>query len=256
MLNDSEILLIGLVATLIVLLLATVLIATIVISQNRRKRHEQEVKDIAQKTEMEITKARMEATQNIMQGIGRELHDNVGQLLTASQLGMMRMMEEDESSSEQLKSLVEYLEEGISEVNRLGRTLNVEYWKNKSLFEAIVEESARLERMGFAQVLVESDAEHDELPNDERTVLYRLFQEVIQNTLKHAQATEIQIHLKDQPFEMRVGDNGNGFDRSRANEGTGLMNIGKRSELIGMEARLETSPGKGTSWSFKKKADQ
>lgn len=253
MLNDSEILLIGLVATITVMLFATVLIATIVISQNRRKRHLQEVKELAQKTKMEIATARIEATQNIMQGIGRELHDNVGQLLTACQLGLMQMQEEGSASPEQLEVFVEYLEESISEVTRLGRTLNVDHWQNKSLFEAIVEESARLERLGFAEVLVESNSEHDSLKTDERTVLYRLFQEVIQNTLKHGQATSIQIKLSSNPFEMVVHDNGRGFDREKVRGGTGLLNIGKRSELVNMTATLETSVGHGTKWSFTKK---
>jgi len=254
MLQDSEILLIGLVATVIVLFLASVLIGTVVISQNRKRIHEREVQDIAHQHERDVAQVKVEAIQKTMQDIGRELHDNVGQLLTATQIGMMRMAEDGQFEATQMKGLVEYLEEGIAEVNRLGRTLNIDHWKNKSLFEVIGEQCARLERLGFAEVLVQSNAKHDQLEEDERIVVYRLFQEVVQNTLKHSEATVIEISLVDVPFQVQITDNGKGFDLNKVANGTGLINIKKRSKLVGIDAQLDTEIGSGTTWTFSKKS--
>jgi signal transduction histidine kinase len=91
------------------------------------------------------------------------------------------------------------------------------------------------------------------LPLDTSLHLYRLLQEILHNTAKHAAATELELSIikKGNRLQITAADNGKGFDRSQvagASAGLGLRNIVSRADMIGATVELETAPGKGTRY--------
>jgi signal transduction histidine kinase len=89
------------------------------------------------------------------------------------------------------------------------------------------------------------------LEPDTITVLYRVFQEVVNNALKHSGADTLTVTLGGEPhFTLSVADNGAGFHASDAAKGSGLLNIQRRCALIGFTATCTTSPGAGCTWQF------
>lgn len=93
------------------------------------------------------------------------------------------------------------------------------------------------------------------LPQDKAINLYRILQEIIHNTIKHARATELKLELKTshQHLVLLSQDDGIGFDTlaaSRENGGLGLRNLLSRTEIMGGNMYIESSPGKGTCYTF------
>ena len=88
------------------------------------------------------------------------------------------------------------------------------------------------------------------LNKDQRLMVFRIFQEVLNNALKHSQATNIDVSLQGQGrFLLCLKDNGVGFDTEemlQSGKGAGLRNIPKRAALAGMECRTDTAKGQGT----------
>jgi len=87
--------------------------------------------------------------------------------------------------------------------------------------------------------------------------IYRIFQEAIQNIIRHAEATEVIIELSetDQMYCLRVSDNGKGFDMGskQGKNGLGVRSMAQRAMLIGAEILTDTAPGRGTTITLKYK---
>jgi len=91
------------------------------------------------------------------------------------------------------------------------------------------------------------------LPISKSIHLYRIIQEIIHNTIKHAGASELKIEIRQTGslLVLLTYDDGNGFDyslQSRKNEGLGLRNLFSRTEMLGGSLAVESSPGKGTGF--------
>jgi signal transduction histidine kinase len=248
MLPDNDLVITAIVLTLIMMVLVSFYILLIVNAQNRKLRFQSEKQELQQLTAIEVSKAEKEATQATMAHIGRELHDNVGQLLAATQIGMMNHFGEALDTNPELHRIASTLDASIDEVSRLGRALNNDFWRNRDLFAAILEEAVRIEQLGGIKVNVAHDDANDALNHNERVMLFRVFQEIMSNALKYSSAQTIDIRLKSAPLNIEIHDNGKGFNPEIASTGSGLKNIHHRCQLIGVSAELISSPGKGTHW--------
>jgi signal transduction histidine kinase len=224
-----------------------------VAAQNRKIRFEAEKRNLHQAMLIEVAKAEKEATQNTLNLIGRELHDNVGQLLTATHLGMTHHFGQQLDESEDLQRVLSTLEACIDEVGRLGRALNNEFWQRRDLFDAIVDEAARLEHLGTFLIPVEHDGKKDGLSNEERVMLFRAFQEIVQNAMKYSRARKLAIKLQSAPLLIEISDDGIGFNTEMESLGSGIQNVIKRCELVNMTAVLNSQPQKGTTWTITRK---
>jgi signal transduction histidine kinase len=250
---DSELVITAVVLSLIVLVLVAFYIALIVAAQNRKIRFDAERKSLHQAMLIEVANAEKEATQNTLSLIGRELHDNVGQLLTATHLGMTHHFGDELEESEDLQRVLSTLEACIDEVGRLGRALNNEFWQRRDLFDAIVDEAARLEHLGTFMIPVEHDGEKDGLSNEERVMLFRAFQEIVQNAIKYSRARTLSIKLQSSPLLIHIADDGKGFNTEVHSLGSGILNVKKRCDLVNMSAVLTSQPEKGTTWTITRK---
>jgi two-component system NarL family sensor kinase len=88
-------------------------------------------------------------------------------------------------------------------------------------------------------------------------MVFRIFQEIVQNALRHSSASQLEISLHNEGtgFELKVYDNGNGFNREEilsSTKASGLRNILKRARLAGMECTIHTNPGEGCLFILKK----
>jgi signal transduction histidine kinase len=183
--------------------------------------------------------------------MGRELHDNVGQLLTVAQLGLRDHLDTATQQHMRVHTAMEALDLGLEEVRRLGRSLNQDNWQRRALVEALEQEAVRLERLDKCRVLLVINALPADPPADVKTILFRAFQEVISNTLRHSGARTITITVDDQEgLALRISDDGRGFDPATVVQGSGLHNIRHRCGLIRYTATLVSAPGEGCTWTF------
>ncbi len=235
------------VSTMVLLGMVGFVVLLMVLNTTRRIRHRAELAEAERHREQEVMRAEREAIQHTLRDVGRELHDNVGQLLTVAQMGMDNALQEKPDAG--LSAARDALEQGVEEVRRLGHDLNSDLWQRRSLADAISAEAERLERVGRMRAHVTVNGPLPVLPPDSSTLLFRVFQEVVNNALKHSKADTISIVLDGRGGPLlTIADNGTGFDAEGTMGNGGLTNIRKRCALIGFEARCSSAPGQGCTW--------
>ncbi len=233
--------------TVLLLILFAVMAVLMIINASRRHRHRAELAEIRMARDQELRQVEREATAQTLTEIGRELHDNVGQLLTVAQVGLLDHMPPEQHP--RVAVSLEALDQGLEEVRRLGRSLDQNKWRSQTLVDGMMKEVDRLDRLGKIEVTFEMNGDPIDPEYDVKIMLFRVFQEIVSNALRHSGATGITITIEGDPdFLLTVTDNGRGFDPAGAREGHGIANLIRRCKLIGYSARLTSGPGMGATW--------
>ncbi len=234
-----ELVLTVLFGTLLMLVLSAVVVVLMVANRNRQNRHRAQLAEVRAQHAEEVRRVEREMVQQTLTEVGRELHDNIGQLLTVVRMGLGKLTAQgpNDAPAQQVK---EYLDTTITEVRRLSRSLNVDRFADRALGDAITEECERVRRIGSVEVDLRITGTEPAFPADRKLVLFRLFQEALNNVLKHAKATRVEVR-----------DNGVGFDpQATGAAGQGLVNMQRRATLIGARCSIDSTLGKGTELRF------
>jgi two-component system sensor histidine kinase UhpB len=175
--------------------------------------------------------------------IARELHDEVGQMLTAVALRAERAAGEGPRQDEALHEIARTVLRSIEDVQRIGRELRPEALDDLGLVSALIALCSRVEQQGVVSVRRDLDWRLPTLSAEAELVIYRVAQEALTNVLRHAEATEATVTLTgaDHWVMLVVRDNGRGLPERRR-EG-GLAGMRERSLLIDAELEVNTGPG-------------
>ncbi|MDB5139776.1 MAG: Signal transduction histidine kinase [Mucilaginibacter sp.] len=240
--------------SVIFMMVASGLIFLVIVYNNRKKKHIEEKIQLNLIFEAEIAKTQLEVQEQTMQTIGADLHDNIGQLLSLTSLTLNSIELADIAKAKQkIDASIDLTLRSIKEMRLLGKLLQGDQLIVLGLAEAIRYEISWLERSGK---FVISYLQDDELPAagnpDKDLILFRIVQEVLNNIIKHAGATQIGIKLgyAEGILQLSINDNGVGFDVDNLpveQRGMGLQNIQKRAAIIGGEAAIISNPGAGTN---------
>ncbi|MCM5663307.1 sensor histidine kinase [Galbibacter mesophilus] len=248
--NEKEVIsLIIYVSVLIVILI--VFVVTFFLAYQRRKTELLiEKADQLRKFELELSKAQTEIQEQTFKNISWELHDNIGQLLSVAkmQLNMLQydLPEEKRKGFEEASNV---LGQGLKELRQLSHTLNTDFVSKIGLQESIENEINRFKRLNFLNIEYEVEGEPYNIDKKDEIIIFRIYQECFSNVVKYSKASVLKILLKYSDSELFVSatDNGVGFDAASENEGTGLMNMRKRAELIGADFSIKTQKDEGVS---------
>lgn len=180
--------------------------------------------------------------------LARELHDNFGQVLTALRIRLERL-----PASAERNDAVEMAAQALEDARDLSRLLRPPVLDDLGL-KAAIEWLARRMREG-AGLPVRVEYTLDARPGEDiETLLFRIAQEALTNTAKYANATraEIRIRRVADNLEMRVRDNGDGFDPQQLGSdenpiGVGLAGMRDRVSFFGGELIINSAPGRGVS---------
>ncbi|MCB0795438.1 MAG: hypothetical protein KDB88_11935, partial [Flavobacteriales bacterium] len=204
--NNEQLVLAVVVASVTLLSLVGMTGVLLIMNANRRQRHRAELAELHLERDQELRKAEREATGQTLSEVGRELHDNVGQLLTVAQLGLHDHLDRQTLAHPRVSVALQAVDEAVEEVRRLGRSLDQDRWQDRSLLSAIEGEAARLERLGKARVLLRVEGGPADPDRDTKTMLFRVFQETVGNALRHSLARTITIHVAGPGFRMAISD--------------------------------------------------
>jgi signal transduction histidine kinase len=245
------------IATLVFLLMPVFLILYIRSYTRHKKNHFLEKQNMQQRFESEMLQTRVEVQDQTMQSIATELHDNVGQLLSLTTLTLNSVnLNDGEKARKKIDNSLALVNKSIKELRELAKLLHGEQLVENGIGHAIDQEINWLNKAGSYELKIHNQLIDLQItsPNKDLIIL-RLLQEIINNIIKHAQATYIQIdsHLADHTLHLRVAENGVGFNpeeiRSKKS-GMGLNSIYKRIEMINGKLILNSTPGEGTSISI------
>jgi signal transduction histidine kinase len=203
--------------------------------------------------EAELTKTQLEVQEQTMQTIGADLHDNIGQLLSLTSLTLNSIELDNEAKARQkINDSIDLTLRSIKEMRLLGHLLQGDQLVALGLPEAIRQEVAWMERSGRYEIIYLPGEDLPAAGNpDKDLIIFRIAQEIFNNIIKHAAATQISIALDhlDGHLKLTMTDNGVGFDADNlpaGKAGMGLQNIRKRAAIIGGEAAIISSPGEGS----------
>ena len=227
----------------------------------RRLRREVEFGQERQQLERQRASAVLEAEETERRRIGADLHDGVGQLLTAAKLNLHALGESlmPAHSPEQcalLDTALSVVDESFREVRNISHNLMPNALRRGGLGSAVRDFLGKTSpdgRLRFSLSMVGMD-DNGRLAPEVEAVLFRVIQELVQNIVKHAAATEVSLHLGRQAHELTVlvEDNGVGFEPGTLDHaaGIGLKNIASRVAYLGGSVHFDGRPGHGTSVSL------
>jgi PAS domain S-box-containing protein len=215
----------------------------VVVDATERKRQEE--------VRTQLIEQVMTAQDEERRRIARELHDETGQSLTALLVGL-RTIEESRTIAEAVElaqRLREMAAQTLQDVGRLARGLHPSVLDDLGLTVAViryVQEFAR--RHGIVEdTRIEGLDSESPVPLVQNTV-YRVLQEALTNVAKHAGARRVSVRLVrlETAVELRVRDDGVGFEPGANGRGLGLQSMRERAALLGGTVQLESERGKGT----------
>ncbi|TAL47964.1 MAG: PAS domain S-box protein [Chitinophagaceae bacterium] len=180
--------------------------------------------------------------------IGKELHDNINQILATAKLYLDSSIKKEGQHTELLQKSKENIILAIEEIRKLSHTLVAPSLGDITLTKAIKELINNLHLATQLQIeLSMTNYNENAVNNDIKLMIYRIIQEQVNNILKHSRAKNaiIQLSIKDELIYLTVEDDGIGFDSSKSYGGIGLRNINNRAGFYDGITRVISEPGKG-----------
>jgi signal transduction histidine kinase len=184
--------------------------------------------------------------------LSRELHDEVGQTLTALRMELANLEAIRNSPGEEfatrLREAKQLAERTLESVRDLAMGLRPAMLDDLGLGPALEWQGREFSRRSGIPVEVQIDGVVDELPDNHRTCIFRIVQEALTNCARHAQAKSIRVTAHGGPGAvfLSVQDDGVGFAGSEG-RGLGLIGIEERARELGGSVALRSEPGKGTT---------
>ena len=231
------------------------IITILLLYQRRQQKQEQELQRMRDAYEKEELKSQLEIQENTFKSIAQELHDNIGQMLSVVKLSLSVLpIDKEHQAFDQIENSRQMLNKAIVDLSNLTKSLHTDRITQVGLADSIRFECAAISRTGIIKVSFDVLGDELYIPEQKSLFLFRIFQEALNNVLKHAKATKVDVILNylDEDFTMEITDNGQGFNvtekRHSANSlsGVGLKSIFNRAKLIGAQLRFDSKPGEGT----------
>lgn len=208
--------------------------------------------ELMKQQEMAV-KAVLEAEENERQRIAKDLHDGVGQMMSAAKMNLSAFESDiffaNEEQKKSFEKIISLVDESCKEVRTVSHIMMPNALLKNNLAAAISEFVDKLNNKHL-KVHVYTEGLDERLDSNVETVLYRVIQECVNNTIKHAGASSLDISMiKDKDgISGTIEDNGKGFDCSDKTkfEGIGLKNIISRIEYLKGTVDFDSAPGRGT----------
>ena len=255
--QNQEIVVIILIATALALLLVGFIVTSIFLYQRRQHRQEQQLVRMKDEYQQELLRSQLEIQETTFKTIAMELHDNIGQVLSVVKLSLSVLpLDKAHPAYEGVQVSRDMLNKVIYDMGNLTKSLHTDRIAQIGLVEAIRFDLGSLKRTGLLEVGFSVEGEEYRLEDQRSIFIYRMFQEMLNNILKHSKATRVNIaviYSIDNKFVLKVEDNGVGFDlekkrtQASSSSGIGLKSMTNRASLIGAQISVQSQPGKGTS---------
>ncbi|HEX5151912.1 MAG TPA: ATP-binding protein [Parafilimonas sp.] len=198
----------------------------------------------------ELLQSQLETQEYSFNQISQELHDNIGQLLSSTKLLLNIGTMELPTIPDSIKTAQETVSKAIQDLRSLSKSLSKEWLQEFNLVENLQAEKDRIN--AARNITVEVSSEYNKLPlsPEAQVMLFRVVQEALQNSIRHASPKHINIEIKNKGhhFELNIQDDGAGFNVEAAKkESLGLRNMEHRVQLLNGTVKWQSSENIGTS---------
>ncbi|MBK9530890.1 MAG: PAS domain-containing protein [Chitinophagaceae bacterium] len=215
---------------------------------SRQKELEEKLEQEILLKEKQIEDAAEDARETERSDIGKELHDNINQLLGASRMYLEMAKRGGENSALYLSRSSEYTLNAIDEIRNLTKGLTTDIINNIGLGDAIENTVRDLSEVNLVKISSSLESFNEDSVTDKfKHNVFRIIQEQLNNILKHAKAEKIIISLvqNKRSIKLRISDNGIGYDTRKKQKGIGIENIKDRASRYKGNAVFVSQPGRG-----------
>lgn len=225
------------------------IILFITLYQKRYYRYQREKQIMQNQFQNELLKTQLETQEHSFEQISQELHDNIGQLLSSTKLLLGITTREMKTPPDTLKTAEQTVSKAIVDLRSLSKSLNSEWLHQFNLIQNLEAEKDRINTARNIEVKFISQYDNLPLEPEAQVILFRVVQEALQNSIKHASPKQIIVQVKNinNYFELKIEDDGCGFDVASAKrESLGMRNMQHRTTLLGGTIEWSSNKEKGT----------
>jgi two-component system, NarL family, sensor kinase len=240
--------------TIFILVMVTFIIIILFFVQKKQRGFTNDLLEVKANYDRELYKAQLEIQEQTFQEIAREIHDNVGQILSLAKLGLGTLdLERKDETKESIAEISDILEKALDDLRHMSRSMNSEIIKKGGLRKSIEMQVGYIQRGGKFNIHLDISGEPVMLSETKEIILFRIVQEAVNNIIRHSKATDICISLgyATNLFELNICDNGKGFILNENISGpthiSGIYNMRHRAKIIEAEFEMDSQVGKGTS---------
>jgi signal transduction histidine kinase len=245
--------------------LAMILLATLILGSGmaafstwkilrlEARAHAQYQEVVEARRQLEDLSARLvQAQENERRAVSRELHDEVGQALSAVLVELRNLSAEsaiqtDEQSRGHVETVKSLVEDSVRVVRNMALLLRPSMLDDLGLVPALRWQAREVSKQTSMEVSVAAELASDDLPDAYKTCIYRVVQEALHNCSRHARAARVHIRVQQEPsrLSLSIQDDGQGFD-VRQTKGLGLLGIEERVARLGGKCEIHSARGSGT----------
>lgn len=197
------------------------------------------------------TRAIIEAEETERKRIAAELHDGVGQMMSVARMNMSVFESDiqfkDERQKNSFENMLNLVDESCREIRNVSHQMMPLAIQKQGLKQALQSFTDKIDNQ-IIEIDLHTENLDERMDSDTESVLYRIIQECVNNTLKHANAKRLDISvIRDaEGISATIEDDGKGFDINNSKEGIGLKNIITRVSYLKGTVEVDSSPGNGT----------
>ncbi len=250
--GNAEIILIYFIGTFAMVVLAGAIFFFFVSYQKRLLKKELEINIIRSRQQEEILKNTILSQEKERKRIAQDLHDEVGAMLSVVKLNisLFERKSDNPESKELALETKSYIDDVIIQVRRISRALMPPSLERLGLAVAVEELADWVNKSGVIQVDYWCSRIVKRLDSKMELAVFRIIQELVNNAIKHSNASIIFVKLRYSVsgLAVSISDNGKGFEADKmVKTGLGLKNLESRSQILDAKMRINSFPGKGTT---------
>ncbi|GAB4324996.1 MAG: ATP-binding protein [Bacteroidales bacterium] len=226
-----------------------------IIAEKNVELTKEKVRQLENEKQVIALKSMLEGQEKERSRIARELHDGLGGLLSTTKLYLDNVQQEKSGNDDtsDLEKAIELVNRTSSEARQIAHNLMPAALDRFGLVEALRDFCADVKASKKLSVDFQSYGLNERLTGSREVSIYRIIQELVNNAIKHANATELLIQMfhSDNKMNITVEDNGRGFDIDKiSSNGSGIANIRSRVELMGGSLAIESERGYGSTFNI------
>ncbi|KYG76739.1 ATP-binding protein [Roseivirga echinicomitans] len=202
-----------------------------------------------QRKKLENLRAMILGEENERKRVAKDLHDGIGVLLTSVKMRLSNF-EDKVEDKEAFQSSLGQIDNACSEVRRISHNMVPASLSKLGLEEAMLDLFDNVTASTQIEIKEKLSYEHGDFEESSEVLIYRVIQELVNNTLKYAQASSIQVEMKKlkEEYIIEYKDNGIGFDKTNVKNGLGLKSIASRIDILKGRLTFDSIDGKGVSF--------
>lgn len=216
---------------------------------------EQRIRQLEEEKKLLAARFLVEGQEEERKRIATELHDGLGVLLSATKLQFTSIKDVKPENKPLIEKATQFLEQASTDVRKISHNMMPGLLTKLGLCEALEDMFEQLDENKDLNAVCEIKGTRTRLPENQEIMIYRIVQEMVNNTLKHAEAKNIKLGIDVGPdsLNIRFADDGKGFDVDRMIEkkSMGLQSIKSRVRFLDGTVDIESGAGKGTVYTIK-----